>query len=308
MSKYWKDFRDPVLPRFQGGFIWDFCDQGLLLEKSASYNYVHGTNGRPAYGYGGDFDDLPNTKQFCCNGIASPERRLYPSALEAAFLQAPLELALFYTASGPAPTSSSGDYTSRQAEELPVLLITSRRFHSSLEDITLSVSLHYYHPLLLLAEGAVSFPSFSIPCGAIMPQCYQNVPLSGLIAAALKEKPVLFKEGSQGNGSREMAAFLQSHYSATESGGRPAESWLEVSARGTDGTEVLHTSISSKKLTKMVSQSLQGLLETLKQRCLMASSAPISSSSSEYTSLSAKVSTNCKTIYCAFHNERPHTK
>ena len=39
-----------------GGFIWDFIDQGLALPGGG-------------YGYGGDFGDFPNTKQFCINGI-----------------------------------------------------------------------------------------------------------------------------------------------------------------------------------------------------------------------------------------------
>ena len=43
-----------------GGFIWDFVDQGLLLK---------GERGGYGYGYGGDYGDLPNTKQFCINGI-----------------------------------------------------------------------------------------------------------------------------------------------------------------------------------------------------------------------------------------------
>jgi beta-galactosidase len=29
-DKYWNDFRDPALPRLQGGFIWDWVDQGIL--------------------------------------------------------------------------------------------------------------------------------------------------------------------------------------------------------------------------------------------------------------------------------------
>ena len=47
---------------YLGGFIWDFVDQGLLLP---------GLWG--GFGYGGDFGDIPNSKQFCINGILGKE-------------------------------------------------------------------------------------------------------------------------------------------------------------------------------------------------------------------------------------------
>lgn len=65
LKQYWDDFRNSDFPSLQGGFIWDFVDQGILL--------VDAKNPK-AFGYGGDFGDLPNTKQFCCNGILAPDR------------------------------------------------------------------------------------------------------------------------------------------------------------------------------------------------------------------------------------------
>ena len=66
----------------QGGFIWDLIDQGLLLKDKSGY------------GYGGDFDDYPNTAQFCINGILGPDRVPHPIAYEAAALQSPVTLEL----------------------------------------------------------------------------------------------------------------------------------------------------------------------------------------------------------------------
>lgn len=67
----------------QGGFIWDLIDQGLVLGK------------RPGcFGYGGDFNDFPNTAQFCINGILGPDRVPHPIAYEAASLQSPIDLDL----------------------------------------------------------------------------------------------------------------------------------------------------------------------------------------------------------------------
>jgi beta-galactosidase/beta-glucuronidase len=110
LATYWQLFRDPKYPRVQGGFIWDFVDQGLLLPDGEGY------------GYGGDFGDLPNTKQFCCNGIARPNRELLPGAYEAAHLQCPVEITLVF-----------------DATHNPVLIVTNRRACADLSDIRLSV-------------------------------------------------------------------------------------------------------------------------------------------------------------------------
>lgn len=81
LSHYWRCFRDPQYPRMQGGFIWDFVDQGLSLD------------GKPGkYGYGGDFNDYPNTAQFCINGVFGPDRTPHPMAYEAKALQSPIDI------------------------------------------------------------------------------------------------------------------------------------------------------------------------------------------------------------------------
>ena len=85
LEEYWQLFRDPDVPRAQGGFIWDWLDQGLALKNS---------NGFIGWGYGGDFGDFPNTKQFCCNGICGPDRRPHPIAFQAKALQAPFHFQL----------------------------------------------------------------------------------------------------------------------------------------------------------------------------------------------------------------------
>jgi hypothetical protein len=57
-------------PHYQGGFIWDFADQGIV-----------GKDGNLKYG--GDFGDVPNDGNFCCNGIFDAFRKPHGSALEA---------------------------------------------------------------------------------------------------------------------------------------------------------------------------------------------------------------------------------
>ena len=71
-NKYWQAFRDN--PRLQGGFIWDWVDQGLTKTDSKGEKY---------WAYGGDFGDKINDRQFCINGLIFPDRTAHPSLLEA---------------------------------------------------------------------------------------------------------------------------------------------------------------------------------------------------------------------------------
>jgi len=65
----------------QGGFIWDWMDQGL--RKRAD-------NGKEYWAYGGDFGDRPNDKNFCINGMIWPDHRVHPGMFEHKKLAQPL--------------------------------------------------------------------------------------------------------------------------------------------------------------------------------------------------------------------------
>lgn len=71
-AQYWRAFRQ--FSRLQGGFIWDWVDQGLT--KIAD-------DGQPYWAYGGDFDDEINDRQFCINGLNFPDRTPHPTMFEA---------------------------------------------------------------------------------------------------------------------------------------------------------------------------------------------------------------------------------
>ncbi len=61
-------------PHLQGGFIWDWVDQGILVKND---------EGRPYWAYGGDFGiDQPSDANFCCNGIVNPDRNPHPAMAE----------------------------------------------------------------------------------------------------------------------------------------------------------------------------------------------------------------------------------
>ncbi len=79
---YWDAFRK--FERLQGGFIWDMLDQGL--RKRAK-------DGRSFFGYGGDFGvNKPSDRQFCINGMFSPDRKPHPSVSEIKYLQQPVDV------------------------------------------------------------------------------------------------------------------------------------------------------------------------------------------------------------------------
>lgn len=71
-KEYWDLVRK--YPKYQGGFIWDFVDQGI---------HKVGTNGKIIYAYGGDFNRFDASDiNFCNNGLISPDRVPNPHAYE----------------------------------------------------------------------------------------------------------------------------------------------------------------------------------------------------------------------------------
>lgn len=77
-ADYWDAFRKH--PSLQGGFIWDWVDQGISQQDSLDRHY---------YAYGGDFGDEINDRQFCINGLVFPDRTPHPALFEAKRLQQP---------------------------------------------------------------------------------------------------------------------------------------------------------------------------------------------------------------------------
>ena len=67
LSDYWEAFR--YYPRLQGGFIWDWVDQGISVRIS---NGSH----RHIWAYGGDFGEIEHDANFCLNGLNWPDRGL----------------------------------------------------------------------------------------------------------------------------------------------------------------------------------------------------------------------------------------
>ena len=61
--------------QLQGGFIWDWVDQGFAAKTAA---------GEPYWAFGGDYGpaDVPSDGNFCCNGLVAPDRTPHPALFE----------------------------------------------------------------------------------------------------------------------------------------------------------------------------------------------------------------------------------
>lgn len=73
-------------PVLQGGFIWDWVEQGLRKQ---------GPDGREFWAYGGDYGDEPNDVNFNCNGLVQPDRVPKPAMMECKKLFQPLHFERF---------------------------------------------------------------------------------------------------------------------------------------------------------------------------------------------------------------------
>ena len=71
-KEFWDVFEE--YPQMQGGFIWDWIDQGIY-QKDSDFGYEY-------YAYGGDFGDEPNDGNFCANGLLFADRTPQPALRE----------------------------------------------------------------------------------------------------------------------------------------------------------------------------------------------------------------------------------
>ena len=71
LAEYWEAFKN--YHGLQGGFIWDWVDQGLLQTDKKNRRY---------WAYGGDFGEEIHDFDFCINGLIWPDRRPHPAMWE----------------------------------------------------------------------------------------------------------------------------------------------------------------------------------------------------------------------------------
>jgi beta-galactosidase len=115
-----KEYWDAIYSRhgLQGGFIWDWVEQGLRARKLRNAPPDAGRDSgkafaapapRPGGGplepgefwaYGGDFGDVPNDVNFCCNGMVWPDRSPKPQMHEFKKLAQPIAVKAIDLAGG----------------------------------------------------------------------------------------------------------------------------------------------------------------------------------------------------------------
>lgn len=64
-------------PMYQGGFIWDYIDQGIMTKDRYGKEYI---------AFGGDFGDRPTDYNFCINGLVYADRKPSPKMQEVKYL------------------------------------------------------------------------------------------------------------------------------------------------------------------------------------------------------------------------------
>ena len=85
-ADYWRAIRSHK--GLQGGFIWDWVEQGILRPDKGDW------------GYGGDYGDVPNDVNFCCNGMVNPDRTPKPQMWDVKHVQQPVSFTLADTKKG----------------------------------------------------------------------------------------------------------------------------------------------------------------------------------------------------------------
>ncbi|NLE54543.1 MAG: DUF4981 domain-containing protein [Lentisphaerae bacterium] len=141
LKEYWDTFEK--YHGLQGGFIWDWVDQGLVKCDD---------QGREFWAYGGDFGDTPNDKNFCINGMVLPDRTPKPAMFEFKKLAQPVAVT--------AVNLNQGRFR-----------IRNKRWYTGLDDLILSWE---------LTTGQRSLQQGNAAIPAIAPQANADITLSDL--------------------------------------------------------------------------------------------------------------------------------
>ncbi|GAA4809905.1 beta-galactosidase LacZ [Litoribaculum gwangyangense] len=101
-----QDYWDVIeaYPTMQGGFIWDWVDQGILTQNEAGESY---------WAYGGDLGgaELQNDNNFCLNGIVNPDRTPHPALFETKKVYQNIKFKLLNSKTGEVEIKNLYDFT-----------------------------------------------------------------------------------------------------------------------------------------------------------------------------------------------------
>jgi len=100
MAEYW-DYIENKSQRMIGGCVWDWVDQGINKLGEPKDHYY----------YGGDFGDVPNDEDFCCNGLTTPDRSETAKLKEAKKIYQYIKFKYMALASGKIEITNRYDFT-----------------------------------------------------------------------------------------------------------------------------------------------------------------------------------------------------
>jgi beta-galactosidase len=103
LDRYWDAFMH--FEGLQGGFIWDWVDQGLTKVDE---------KGRKYWAYGGDFNDTINDFDFCINGLIWPNREPHPAMYEVKKCMQPFSIEANSVSEGRFVITNKQDFSSTE--------------------------------------------------------------------------------------------------------------------------------------------------------------------------------------------------
>ena len=112
LSDYWDTIRNSR--GIQGGFIWDWVDQGILVDELGKPVGPRDVEDQkiPRWRYGGDFEDQPTDYDFCLNGLVFPDRSLKPAMSECSKVQQSIRITSVHPKQGLFTLHNEFDFSS----------------------------------------------------------------------------------------------------------------------------------------------------------------------------------------------------
>ncbi|MBB6459048.1 glycoside hydrolase family 2 TIM barrel-domain containing protein [Flammeovirga kamogawensis] len=147
-------------PHMQGGFIWDWVDQGIQ---------THDENGNMYWAYGGDFNSqmYPNQENFCLNGLVDPDRKPHPGLYEVKYVHQNVQFKAKDVANGSITITNEFDFTNL-AKYAASYTVTKNGEVIKSGDVALNIAPHQTKditvalPELVQEEGVEYFLNFDV--------------------------------------------------------------------------------------------------------------------------------------------------
>lgn len=139
-------------PRLIGGCVWEWCDHGILKG--------HTKDGKPMFGYGGDFGGFSRERNFCIDGLVTPDRVPHNGLRDLKQVYRPVRV--------------------HRAEDGAFILRNMRAFTAAEEDLTCTYELSVNGAVYASGEIPLALPPLSeqiwrLPEGTLLPDGEKHI-------------------------------------------------------------------------------------------------------------------------------------